>query len=51
MMYFYWRHGRIRPSVFYQMPRGELIVIQAFFEKEVEERNEQIRQLQNRNKR
>jgi hypothetical protein len=25
------------------MPRGELIVLQAFYEKEVEERNEQIR--------
>lgn len=43
MMYYYWKHGRIRPSVFYQMPRGELIVLQAFYEKEVEERNEQIR--------
>ena len=31
MMYYYWKHGRIRPSVFYQMPRGELTVLQAFF--------------------
>ena len=40
MMYYYWKNGRIRPSVFYSMPKGELTVLQAFFEKEVEERNE-----------
>lgn len=43
MMYYYWKNGRIRPSVFYSMPKGELIVLQAFFEKEVEEHNELIR--------
>ena len=43
MMYYYWKHGRIRPSVFYTMPRGELTVLQAFYEKEIEERNELIR--------
>lgn len=43
MMYYYWKHGRIRPSVFYQMPRGELTVLQAFFEKEVEEHNELVK--------
>lgn len=48
MMYFYWRYGRVRPSVFYQMPRGELTVIQAFFEKEMEDRKEEIRQIQNK---
>lgn len=42
-MYYYWKHGRIRPSVFYTMPRGELTVLQAFYEKEMEERNELIR--------
>lgn len=42
MMYYYWKNGRIRPSVFYTMPKGELTVIQAFFEKEVEEHNELI---------
>lgn len=42
MMYYYWVHGRVKPSVFYEMPKGELTVIQAFFEKEVKERNEAI---------
>lgn len=40
MMYFYWKHRGIRPSVFYSMPRGELTVIQAFYEYEAKERNE-----------
>lgn len=40
MMYYYWKNGRIRPSVFYSMPKGELTVLQAFFAKEIEERNE-----------
>lgn len=39
MMYYYWKNGRVRPSVFYSMPKGELTVIQAFFEREVEEHN------------
>lgn len=43
MMYYYWKNGRIRPSVFYSMPKGELTVIQAFFEKEVEEHNELVK--------
>lgn len=43
MMYYYWKNGRIRPSVFYSMPKGELTVLQAFFEKEVEEQNELIK--------
>ena len=43
MMYFYWKYKGIRPSVFYSMPRGELIVIQAFYEKEIEERNEYMK--------
>lgn len=42
MMYYYWVHGRVKPSVFYNMPKGELTVIQAFYEKEVKERNEAI---------
>lgn len=40
MMYYYWKHRGIRPSVFYAMPRGELTVIQAFYEYEIKERNE-----------
>ena len=43
MMYYYWKNGRIRPSVFYSMPKGELTVLQAFFEKEVEEQNELVK--------
>lgn len=43
MMYYYWKNGRIRPSVFYSMPKGELTVLQAFFEKEVEERNDLVK--------
>ncbi len=43
MMYYYWKNGRIRPSVFYSMPKGELMVLQAFFEKEVEEHNELVK--------
>jgi len=42
MMYYYWVHGRVRPSVFYRMPRGELTVLQAFYEKELQEKNELI---------
>jgi hypothetical protein len=36
MMYYYWtRHG-IRPSVFFNMPIGERIVIRGFYEHERE---------------
>lgn len=37
MMYWYWVRKGIRPSVFYSMPKGELTVIQAFYEKELDE--------------
>lgn len=40
MMYYYWKTKGILPSVFYKMPKGELTVLQAFFEKEVEEHTE-----------
>ena len=43
MMYYYWKHRGIRPSVFYSMPRGELMVLQAFYNREIEERNEAIK--------
>ena len=39
-MYYYWKTKGILPSVFYKMPKGELTVLQAFFEKEVEEHTE-----------
>ena len=41
-MYYYWKTKGIRPSVFYSMPKGELIVIQAFFEEELRENRELI---------
>lgn len=41
MMYYYWRHGRVRPSVFYNMAAGEKMVIRAFFEQEIEDRNKE----------
>jgi hypothetical protein len=43
MMYFYWKNKGIRPSVLYSMPKGELMVIQAFYEREQEEHNELIK--------
>ena len=39
MLYYYWtRHG-IRPSVIFNMPPGELLVIRAFYEHERAEVN------------
>ncbi|WP_165916262.1 hypothetical protein [Marinisporobacter balticus] len=37
MLYYYWKTKGIRPSVIYNMPRGELILLMAFYEKEIEE--------------
>jgi hypothetical protein len=37
-MYYYWVRKAIRPSVFADMGKGELEVIYAFFEQEIEER-------------
>lgn len=42
MMYYYWKHGRVLPSVFYKMPRGELLVLQAFYEQEIEDNNKEL---------
>lgn len=39
MMYYYWSRKGIRPSVFHNMSPGELTVVQAFYEKEIEEKN------------
>ena len=39
-MYYYWVNRGIRPSVFYSMSRGELTVIEAFYAKELEEREQ-----------
>ena len=43
MMYYYWKNGRVRPSVLYSMPKGELTVIQAFYEREMQENNEVVK--------
>jgi hypothetical protein len=37
MMYYYWKNGRVRPSVFYNMAKGEQLVIRAFYELEIKE--------------
>ncbi|MCT4605859.1 MAG: hypothetical protein N4A64_07100 [Marinisporobacter sp.] len=37
MLYYYWKTKGIRPSVLYNMPRGEMILLMAFYEKEMEE--------------
>ena len=37
MMYFYWTRKGIRPSFFYELPKGELALIRAFYEEYVEE--------------
>ena len=37
-MYYYWEKDGTRPSVFYNMPSGELKIIMAFFENEIEEK-------------
>ena len=43
MLYYYWtRHG-IRPSVIYNLPPGELLVIRAFYEHERADVNETLR--------
>lgn len=46
MMYYYWKSKGISPSVFYNMPKGELTVIRAFYEREVEDKLEMIKNTQ-----
>lgn len=43
MMYYYWNTKGIRPSVLHDMPRGELLVIMAFYEEEMKERERIIK--------
>jgi hypothetical protein len=40
-MYYFWKTKGIRPSVFYNMPKGELAVLIAFYEKEMDELKEE----------
>ncbi|MBB6217497.1 hypothetical protein HNQ80_003618 [Anaerosolibacter carboniphilus] len=37
MMYYYWKTKGIVPSVFYNMRKGELLVLMAFYDREMEE--------------
>ncbi|MBP0725533.1 hypothetical protein J5Y03_10070 [Bacillus sp. RG28] len=37
MMYWYWKKKGIRPSFFFELPRGEMAIISAFFEEELKE--------------
>ena len=48
-MFYYWKHKGIRPSVFYSMPKGEWTVIQAFYEKEIEERDKVLKEMAKNN--
>lgn len=36
-MYYYWKKKGIKPSVFYEMPKGELLIIKSFYEEEMKE--------------
>lgn len=48
MMYYYWVNSGILPSVFYNMPRGELKVIEAFYSAELEERERIQKEIENK---
>ncbi|WP_432662441.1 hypothetical protein R9X47_18110 [Wukongibacter baidiensis] len=43
MMYYYWNTKGIRPSVLYNMPKGELLLIMAFYEEEMKEREKMMK--------
>lgn len=45
MMYYYWKEKGIRPSVFYNMSIGERMIVQVFYENEVEEKNKSRQEL------
>jgi hypothetical protein len=47
MMYYYWKEKGIRPSVFYNMPVGERMVVQVFYENEIEEKNKSRQEMKN----
>lgn len=38
LCYYYWKSKGIRPSVIYNMPRGEQLFVMACFELEMEEK-------------
>ncbi|WDV47142.1 hypothetical protein PV797_05420 [Clostridiaceae bacterium M8S5] len=43
MMYYYWNTKGIRPSVLYNMPKGELLVVTAFYEQELKDKEELLK--------
>ena len=43
MLYHYWKRHGILPSVLYNLPIGEKIVLRAFYEREMEEKYKAIR--------
>ncbi|WP_169823845.1 hypothetical protein [Clostridium carboxidivorans] len=45
MMYYYWVHHGIRPSVFYNIPEREKVVIRAFYEYELKQKNDKSRKI------
>ncbi len=47
MMYWNWKKRGIRPSFFHGIPMGELTIIRAFYELEVEEENEKMKAMSN----
>jgi len=46
LMYWNWKKRGIRPSVIYSMPKGELTILRAFFELEMEEEKQKMKALE-----
>lgn len=46
MMYWYWKKKGIRPSFFFDLPKGERTIIHAFFEEELKEESERMKSLE-----
>lgn len=45
MMYYYWKEKGIRPSEFYKMDSGELTVVRAFYEQEIRDKHDKMREM------
>lgn len=48
MMYYYWTEKGIRPSVFYNIPEREKLVIRAFYEYEQSEKRDSRNRIKNK---
>jgi hypothetical protein len=44
-MYYYWKEKGIKPSEFYNMNRGELTVVRAFYERELKDKNKKMKEM------